>query len=110
MNFLMQLRAMLRMNVRTFSDRFKPALVIFLGVAAVVVVLLLALSSVEGIKIAYQGAGDRNEAMFLSAPAFYEGQSTANRTVSNLWLRRPKQVFARAADPASGADSSRHRS
>jgi len=76
MNFLMQLRAMLRMNIRTLSDRFKPGLVIFLGVAAVVVILLLALSSVEGIRIAYQGAGDPNEAMFLGAPAFYEGQSS----------------------------------
>jgi putative ABC transport system permease protein len=76
MNLLMQLRPILRMNIRTFSDRFKPALVIFLGVTAVAVVLLLALSSVEGIRIAYQGAGDPNEAMLLGAPAFYEGQSS----------------------------------
>ncbi len=76
MNYLMQLRMMLRMNIRTFSVRLKPAMVIFLGVAAVVVVLLLALSTVEGIRIAYRGAGDPNEAMFLGAPASYEGQSS----------------------------------
>ena len=76
MNYSMQLRAMLRMNIRTFSTRFKPALVIFFGVAAVVVVLLLALSSVEGIRIAYRGAGDPNQGMFLGASAYDEGLSS----------------------------------
>jgi putative ABC transport system permease protein len=75
-NFSMQLLSMLRMNTRTFSDRFKPALVIVFGVAAVVVVLLLALSNIEGIKIGYRGAGDPNEALFLGAPAYYEGLSS----------------------------------
>jgi putative ABC transport system permease protein len=76
MNYLMQLRAMLRMNIRTFSARYKPALVIVFGVVAVVVVLLLALSSVEGIRLGYRGAGDLNQAMFLGAPAYYEGLSS----------------------------------
>jgi putative ABC transport system permease protein len=89
MNYSSQLRAMLRMNIRTFSARFKPALVIVLGVVAVVAVLLLALSNVEGIRLGYRGAGDPNQAMFLAAPAFYEGLSSVPADWIPLIRRAP---------------------
>ena len=98
MKDLMQLRAMLRMNVRTFSARFKPALVILLGVAAVVVVLLLALATDEGVRIAYRGSGSPDDAMFLGAPAYYEGLSS----IPADWIAPIRQ----APGIASSADGS----
>jgi putative ABC transport system permease protein len=82
MNDSLQLRAMLRMNIRTFPARLKPALVIVFGVLAVVFVLLIALSSVEGIRLAYWGAGDPDQAMFLGARAYSETFSS----ISAEWV------------------------
>jgi putative ABC transport system permease protein len=77
MSYLLQLDAMLRINVRTLSARPKPSLVIVFGVLAVVCILLLALSLVEGIKIAYLRAGDPNQAIILRADANYESETSS---------------------------------
>jgi putative ABC transport system permease protein len=77
MSHLLQLDAMLRMNVRTFPARVKPSLVIVFGVFAVVCVLLSALSLIEGIRIAYLRAGDPTQAIILRAGANYEAASSS---------------------------------
>jgi putative ABC transport system permease protein len=77
MNYYLQLCAMLRMNLRTFSARVKPALVIFFGVVVVVCILLPLLSALEGVRIAYLRSGDTAHVIFIRS-------GTDNEQVSSI--------------------------
>jgi len=88
MNYPLQLRAMLRMNIRTFPARFRPALVIAFGVAAVVCVLLPLLSVIEGYRIAYLASGDVDHVIFMRS-------GTSNEQLSSVpadWIPLIRQA------------------
>jgi putative ABC transport system permease protein len=103
MNELRQIIAVTALGLRSLHTRFKPSLVVVVGLGCVVGVLLSTLSLVESVQHALLTQSDPGLAIVLSAGARMEQDSSLPRA----WVDTIKDApgIRKAADGAAAADA-----